>query len=157
MVEHTLHMHTSVTTCTSWSHFIHLMNLSICFSEITCTCLSCVSWRRGRVRGRLTEKSHPVFSRSFLLSCLIKTITDMAIYTQRLYSHTHTNISHKNWTSQTDTNTKCVPHEGCLRAWGHADWLTPGGSCPFPLTSPCQWKCVNRYFAPSSVSVCVSM
>lgn len=104
-----------------------------------------LSKREVRRLGPDWQKSYPVFSMSlpfilFHLICegLIKIITDVAIWAQTLDSHTRANISRKNWTSLTDTNAKSVPHEGCLRAWGHADWLAPGGGCPFLLTSPCQ-------------------
>ena len=44
-----------------------------------------------------------------------------------------------------DLTTQPAPHEGCLRAWGLADWWEPWGSCPFPLQSPHRWECVNIY------------
>lgn len=82
------------------------------------------------------------------------------LHTKTVLTHTHKHQSQKldftDW--HTHTQTPSLSHmKAVLERWVHADWLAPGGGCPFPLTSPCQWECVNRYFATSSVEVCISM
>jgi len=77
----------------------------------------------------------------------------------RLYSHRRISVSRKaglHSLTKAHVNTKPVQHEACPIAPGHADWLVPGGSCPFLLTSPWLWECVNRYFTTSRVTVALN-
>lgn len=136
-VERTLQMHTSYPS----------------------TSLLCVSRGQGRLEGWKVRSVILSPARVCFPSCCTSFTVRSKTRPTRLFAvpkHSRAFFNGK-WTSQADANTKRVPGEGCLRAGGHADRLAPGGGCPFPLTSTCQWKCVNGYFTPSGVSVCASM